>query len=241
MSKRRFLIKGALKTDQVIELPSEEAAHARKVLRLKKGDLVELMNGQGLMALAQINHMDKKQVSCLVQKTWQKTRPLPKLVLCLGLLKGNNMDLLAQKFTEMVVDEVRPFESLRSVKKLKNPVERMERWERIAGQALKQCGAAEPPAFFPPAEFTEILASPPAEAAKVMLYENQEQKNLAHVLANFKGKDEIWALVGPEGGFSSEEALWAEEAGFIQAGLPHVILRAETACLTLASIVRFGL
>ncbi|KIX13500.1 RsmE family RNA methyltransferase [Dethiosulfatarculus sandiegensis] len=241
MSKRRFLISGSLKTDQVVDLPSEEAAHARKVLRLKKDDLVELMNGRGLMALAQINRVDKKQVSCLVRKTWQKPRPLPKLVLCCGLIKGGNMDLLAQKFTELAVDEVRPFESLRSVKKLKNPTERIERWERIAGQALKQCGAAHPPAFMPPAEYTEILEAAPPQAGKVMLYENQEHKTLAQVLTELKDKQEIWALVGPEGGFSSQEAIWAEEAGFIQAGLPHVILRAETACLTLASLVRFRL
>ena len=161
-----------------------------------------------------------------------------KLVICPGLLKGPAMDMLAVKLTELMASEVRPFYSSRSVPRLKEAYERLMRWERLAGQALKQCGAAQMPLFHEPVEFGEILESAPPHASRLMLYENEGQLNLAQALEG--DWDEIWALVGPEGGFDLQEVNDAQEAGFTICGLSGSTLRAETASLALASLVRFG-
>lgn len=238
MSSRRFLVSPeALQSDEV-ELGPEEAKHARKVLRLKVGNAVQLIDGAGNKVLANIAYMDKHRLLCKVlERKSQEERQL-KLVICPGLLKGPAMDLLAVKLTELMATEVRPFNCSRSVPKLKDSYERLMRWERLSGQALKQCGAVQMPLFQEPVEFEEILELAPTHAARLMLYESEGQLSLMQALEG--NWEEIWALVGPEGGFDNQEVQIARDAGFTICGLSGSTLRAETASLALASVVRFA-
>jgi 16S rRNA (uracil1498-N3)-methyltransferase len=241
MSERRFLVEPAALRAGLVELPPEEADHARKVLRLRPGDEVWLIDGAGGRARAEIATLGKAGVSCRVLAREQAAPPRPRLVLCPGLAKGPAMDLMAVKLTELAVDEVRPFVSARSVPRLDQPGRRVERWQRLAGQALKQCGAAWAPRIAPPVDLAELLASAPARAARIMLYEEERAAFLAQALPALAAAAEIWALVGPEGGFAPEEVAQAREAGFQVLGLGPVILRAETAALALAGVLRLGL
>jgi len=150
------------------------------------------------------------------------------------------MDLLAVKLTELAVDEVRPVICGRSVPQLKEPAVRLARWERLGGQALKQCGASYRPLFYPPIPFARFLADAPDTACRLMIYEKETSLTLAQALANAKNPPLIWALIGPEGGFSGQEAQAARLAGYTLCGLPGPILRAETACLAVAAVIRFG-
>ena len=86
-----------------------------------------------------------------------------------------------------------------------------------------------------------FLAAAPPQAAKVLLYEDERRVTLAQVLPGLGGASEVWALVGPEGGFAPEEAARAVAAGFVSCRLPHTILRAETASLALAGVIRFAM
>ena len=240
MSLRRFLLPpGSLRPGEVT-LPPREAAHARKVLRLTPGQEVELIDGAGLRAQGVLLRLDKNGGSCRVERVEQAPAPWPHLVLCPGLLKTPAMDLLAVKLTELACDQVRPLLSQRAVPRPKDMAAKQERWQRLAGQALKQCGAARAPEFAPPAPLEEVLAAAPPEALKLLLYENEERTSLARALASAGPRDEVWALVGPEGGFAPQEAQAAQEAGFVSCGLPHAILKAETACLAVASVIRFA-
>lgn len=240
MSLRRFLVPPGALSQELVELPPAEAAHARQVLRLKTGDEVWLLDGQGLQARAVISRLDKSGVSCQVLETRRPARPLPRLVLCPGLLKGPAMELLAVKLTELCVDEVRPYLGPRTVPKLGEATARLERWQRLAAQALKQCGAASPPLFQAPADLPAVLSAAPAAALKIMLYEDERQTTLAQALAAHPGAGEVWGLVGPEGGLAPGEVAAARAAGFMACGLGPVVLRAETACLALAAVVRLS-
>ena len=239
MSQRRFLAPALAAPGQELALPPEEASHARKVLRLNPGDRVQLLDGAGGLAWARLIRVDKRQVLAQVEESWQEEPPRPRLVLCPGLAKGPAMDLLAARLTELMVNEVRPFTCARSVPVLKDPAARVERWQRLAGQALKQCGAAHAPAFHAPLPLQELLVAAPGGAARIMLYEDEGGHTLAQALAQEKG-DEIWLVLGPEGGFAPQEVEAARAAGFTVCGLPGAILRAETACLAVAAVVRFG-
>ena len=85
---------------------------------------------------------------------------------------------MAGKLTELMVDEVHPFDCERSVPKLGDSYQRLQRWERLAGQALKQSGAAQMPLFQEPVEFEHILELPPEDAGRIMLYEGEGRLNL---------------------------------------------------------------
>lgn len=240
MSLRRFLVQPGELAGETVSLPPEEAAHARKVLRLAVGDQVELIDGEGGRASARLERLDRQGALCRVLGRQTAVPPVPRLVICPGLAKGPAMELLAVKLTEMAVDQVRPALCRRSVPRPGDSDARVERWRRLAGQALKQCGAARLPSFLPPAPLADVLAAAPDEALKLLLYEQERDTSLAGVLEAHPAAGEVWALVGPEGGFAPEEAAAAARAGFIPCGLPHVILRAETAALAVAAVLRFG-
>ena len=223
-----------------VELTPAEAAHARQVLRLQPGDEVWLLDGQGTQARALISRSAKSGVACQVLEVLRPPRPQPRLVLCPGLLKAPAMELLAVKLCELGVDEVRPHVGPRSVPKVRDPAAKRGRWRRLAEQALKQCGAAQAPLFLDPAPLAEVLDTAPAEALKIMLHEDERRTSLAQALAAHPGATEVWGLVGPEGGLALDEVAAASAAGFIACGLGPVVLRAETACLALAAVVRFG-
>ncbi len=242
MSQRRFLVEpGSLSIGAELKLAPEEAAHAAKVLRLKPGDEVWLLDGAGVKAKAEIAALEKRSVSCRVLAIETPARPGPHLVICPGLAKNPAMDLIAQKLTELMADEVRPFVSSRSVPKLKDPDARTQRWRRLSRQALKQCGAAWPPDWSAPMDLARVLSQPAREALKLMLYEDADQaKGMAQALGRRDDLKEVWVLVGPEGGFSRDEAEAAQAAGWVVCALPGAILRAETAALAVAAVIRFG-
>ncbi|MBU4278629.1 MAG: 16S rRNA (uracil(1498)-N(3))-methyltransferase [Proteobacteria bacterium] len=241
MSLRRFLVEPQALAAGEVALPAEEAAHARKVLRLAPGAEVELIDGQGRRAQGVLTRLDKSGGAVMVEAVEAAAPPSPRLVLCPGLLKAPAMDLLAVKLTELAVDQVRPVLTRRAVPKADGGKAKLERWQRLAGQALKQCGAARAPEILPPASLAEVLAAAPPEAAKLLLYEDEGRTSLSQVLPGLNGAAEVWALIGPEGGFTPEEAAQAVAAGFVSCRLPHTILRAETASLALAGVIRFAL
>ena len=241
MSLRRFLVAPGDLAAETLDLDKTEANHARKVLRLGVGDHVQLLDGRGKRAEAEIIKLGREGMTCTVLRV-EDAEPLkPRLVLCPGLAKGPAMDFMAAKLTELAVDQIRPFMARRSEPKIKDAATRLDRWRRLAGQALKQCGAPRTPEFFEPVDLADLLGAAPENAAKIMLYERHKGKSLAQALADVEGSGEVWLFIGPEGGFEDEEAALAQASGCVLCGLPGTILRAETACLAAASIVRFAL
>ncbi len=240
MSLRRFLVPAGALVSGEVALPPEEAAHARKVLRLSPGAEVELIDGTGARARGVLIRLGKQGGAVRVEAVEAAPLPAPRLVLCPGLLKAPAMDLMAVKLTELAVDQVRPMLCSRAVPQVKDAGAKQERWTRLARQSLKQCGAARTPEFMPPAPLDQVLSAPPAGALKLLLYEGEQQTTLATALRGAGPAEEVWALIGPEGGFAPDEAAQAQAAGFVSCGLPHTILRAETACLAVASVIRFA-
>lgn len=240
MRLRRFLVAPGRLDQNLVEMDKVEANHARKVLRLGIGDEVQLLDGRGKRAEAIIEKLGREGMTCRLLWVGDAQPLKPKLVLCPGLAKGPAMDFMAAKLTELAVDEIRPFVAKRSEPRLKDSSARLERWRRLAGQALKQCGAPRAPEFFAPLDFAEALEQASPQAARLLLYERCGDLTLAQALANRVNDDEVWVFVGPEGGFEEGEAALATQKGFVPCGLSGTILRAETACLAAAAIIRFG-
>lgn len=233
MSERCFVVlPGQLKSELVMLEPAE-AAHAMRVLRLQIGDDIWLADGQGQRARAVIERLNPMLCRITDRPLWNE--PIPRLVMGLGISKNPAMDLAAQKLTELMVDEIRPLTLTRSVAEPSS--HKNERWQRIALQALKQCRVPRSPLFVTPQSIEEFLAIAPVGALKIIAWEDESRCQLMDCLPE-KCPAEIWALLGPEGGFTPAEVELAGQHGFIPCRLTASTMRAETAAIVLAGILR---
>jgi 16S rRNA (uracil1498-N3)-methyltransferase len=161
-----------------------------------------------------------------------------------SLVKGNKMDSIIQKATELGVSEVFPFLSSRSIPYLdKGRIEhRVNRWRRIAVESSKQCGRLIPLRIETVAKFDDVLERASLATKRIILWE-KGTRSLASLFrernATACPSPKVYFLVGPEGGFSEEEIKRAERAHFVPVGLGSRILRVETAGLSFVSILQY--
>jgi 16S rRNA (uracil1498-N3)-methyltransferase len=241
MSLRRFFINPADITGETAQLTGPEAHHLRTVLRLTPGETITFFDGTGSRYQARIERILKDRVIATIIDQSQDSRPKVRLYLGQALLKGQKMDLIVQKATELGVDGIWPFYSEHGIHK-HHKDNQMDRWQRIVLEACKQCDRARPPEIHAPREITELMATPPPCDARVIFWEHEAQQRLDEVLVE-KKKDcrSLFFLLGPEGGFSAAEVARARQADFATVSLGPRILRAETATLAATAILQFTL
>jgi 16S rRNA (uracil1498-N3)-methyltransferase len=163
------------------------------------------------------------------------------VTLAVGLTKGEKMDLVVEKATELGVLHFVPFISTYTVPRLdKRKVEaRTERWKKIAVSAAKQSGRTRLPKVYTLCEFREFVGQPWDDVLKLFFWEKEEQQTLKQIHDSQPDARTVLLVIGPEGGFSVEEADLAQRHGFRSVQLGPRILRAETAALTALSLVQF--
>lgn len=209
-------------------LSEEESQHAVKVLRLKEGDLVELVDGCGNYYTAEISFAHHKKCEVRVLEKREAFNVLP-CHIHIAIAPTKNMDRMewfAEKVTEVGVSEVTPLLCDHSERK----VVKTDRLEKIMVSAMKQSKKAMLPAvneMVPFAQFVKKYADFQGEKYIAHCYE-QDKKSLAKVYG--KSSDVI-ILIGPEGDFSEEEVRLAMEHGFVPVSLGNSRLRTETAGL----------
>jgi 16S rRNA (uracil1498-N3)-methyltransferase len=237
----RFYVPSPSIQDELLKIEGEEVKHIRKVLRLKAGDKIVVFNGLGKEYEGTILEEKPSSVLVKVQNIFfpQKDSPL-EVTLAQSLLKGERMDFLIQKATELGVKEIIPFFSSRSVPLLETSrrLQRHRRWERIAVEASKQCGRGVVPKIESLKDYSEMLQIASPDGLRLILWERDGIK-LKEVLETSEGRVKIFFVVGPEGGFSQEEVGEAEKSGFTPVILGRRVLRAETASLCLLSILQY--
>jgi len=237
----RFYVPNPSIQDELLKIEGEEVKHIRKVLRLKAGDKIVVFNGLGKEYEGTILEEKPSSVLVKVQDIFfpQKDSPL-EVTLAQSLLKGEKMDFLIQKATELGVREIVPFFSSRSVPLLERSrrQQRRRRWERIAVEASKQCGRGLVPKIESLKEYSEMLQIASPHGLRLILWERDGIK-LKEVLETSGERVKIFFVVGPEGGFSREEVDEAERSGFTPVILGRRILRAETASLCVLSILQY--
>jgi 16S rRNA (uracil1498-N3)-methyltransferase len=225
-----------------ISLQSREARYILAVLRLGPGDEVTVFDGEGREYRTALFDDYEGGVYLSIQEELNPERESPvRITLGQGLLKGEKMKFVIQKATELGVDRIIPLVSSRSIPLVEGDREtlRIERWRRIAQEAAKQCGRTVVPEVAPVHELGDFLSQ--GEGTGVILWEG-EPTPLREVIEEIDPKGGITLLIGPEGGFSEGEVATAQASGFLVAGLGQRILRAETASLSVLSILqhRFG-
>jgi len=240
-SMARFFLPSRQIHDNCGTIDGPELEHLRKVLRLKSGDRITVFDDTGWEHEAVIRSVAGAQGYIEIVKSYQAQRESPlHLTLAVALTKGDKLDFVVEKATELGVQNIIPFTSAHAVPKLdeRKIAARTERWRKIALSATKQCGRTDVPAVLPLCSFTELMLQP-APAVKLFFWEKELERSLRQVHEKYPDAKSMLLLIGPEGGFSVAEAESARARGWESVQLGRRILRAETAALTALSLVQF--
>lgn len=234
MSDRRFFWDGTRRHDQVI-LTGPEAHHMQTVLRLKPGDNVVLCDGQGTSYHAKLVSLEDKEASLSLGDVLpEQVEPRLQTSLYLAYTKGERLDFAIQKAVEVGVTNIYLFESQRCITKY-SP-NKLERLSRIALEACKQSGRSRLVSIQDVGTFTDVLLHDKGNPIKLFCYENA-MLPLRTALAGTWAQ--VCLLIGPEGGFTQAEAIFASKTGWQAVSLGKRILRAETAPIVALSIVLY--
>jgi len=223
----------------------EDIKHISKVLRLSPGDEIEICNKAKVDFRAAISNIDKKQVECeIVEKQPSKAEAPIEIILFQGIPKASKMDLIIQKNVEVGVNKIVPFISHRCVVKIKDKssvIKKIERWQKIASEAAKQCKRGIIPEIGDVIEISDLKNILDDFDMVLIPYEEEKNNGIRKALTNKEEIKRVGIIIGPEGGFAEGEVLKAKELGALPVSLGPRILRTETAGLITASIVMYEL
>lgn len=229
----------AFAVGQEVPLPQAEAHHAAHVLRRRAGDLVELFDGDGGRALARLKLVRRGEVLATVEEVRPRlARPVPILRLGVAVPKGNRLDWLLEKATELGVASLAPLALERSVSGGDAlSAAKRRRWTARCIAAAKQSGADFLPAIEDPLSLQDFLAG---AIGGIGLYGDLSASAVpvAAALRDRAGQaGTYYIVVGPEGGLTDAERQALDGAGFGAVRLGRTILRVETAAVALVSAV----
>ncbi len=236
MRKHRFYVTFTLQVSQTLDLPEDVSHQISRVLRLDLNQEIYLFNDSSYEYTALITNITKKNVSVQVQNAHadQATSPL-QIHLAQVIGKGDKMDWVIQKATELGVHSITPIYSENSV--VKNIADRtgskIAHWQKVAVAACCQCWRNNVPIINSPENYMQWLQQANTDS-KIILAPNPNASSLSTV----KITDRVTILIGPEGGLSDAEISAAIAQGFVAVNLGPRILRTETAGLAAIAILQ---
>ncbi len=224
-----------------VKITGEKAHYLATVLRCKAGDDIVIFDGKGASYRALIKSITRKEVFATIDVALKEDTESPlHIILVQGLLKGEKMDLVIQKTTELGVKEILPVITARSQVRA---TKKTTRWRKIAEDAARQCGRSVIPAVHEPLELDGFLTG--TGTIEGLIFWEEKGLPLKDACRKLSSADRpiidshLYLLIGPEGGFTKEEVQAAESKGLLVASLGTRILRTETAAIAAASIVQF--
>ena len=239
--RARFFAPEVHATGQELLLAGEEFHHLRHVLRLHVGDIVSLFDGAGRGFEAKLVGMDR---SGAVLRVHREELPSPesflRLHLAVGLAKGEKLDLICQKSTELGVVAIHPLATRLADRKLsgERAPGKLDRWRRVALEACKQSGRTRLPEILPPVDLETFLSR---ELPALRLLADPAGDSASRVFARGRSRAgaPVVVAVGPEGGWHPAELELFRRAEFDAFRLGPRILRAETAAILAAGLLQF--
>lgn len=230
MREVRLFVDAPLAPGADLPLPREAAQHALRVLRLKAGDPVTLFNGDGRQYPARLATADPRAAGVHVEAVETPVRESPlRITLVQSLARGEKMDWIIQKATELGATRILPVTSERSEVRLDGTrgEKRLDHWRSVAIAACEQCGRNVVPGIGAPESLEACLAAHPRAGAEVrwMLHPggNTRPRHAGSMAMD------VMLAVGPEGGFGDNDLATLRRAGFDALALGPRILRTETA------------
>lgn len=240
---RYFYIEPDALRKKPVALKGSELRHIKKALRLKPGSRIGLVDGQGFEYEAVIHQFltDRVELEITDKRLGKKESPV-QISVAQALLKDKKMDRLLRHLCELGIAQWIPFMCDRSVPVpgKKRLSARLERWQKIVLESVKQCQRARLPQINGIKTFEDLLNSGSIYNLKIVFFENENTSLNALVpTAEQPPPKNILLIIGPEGGFTEREIDMARAAGYLIAGLGPRILRAETATISACTLAQF--
>ena len=234
MTLRRLFAPELPEHGGTLSLPAESVEHAR-VLRLQRGDRVELIDTQLGACTASVLEASAKRVVCEAEPLRRSPPPAPALHLLLALPKGSKLEDMTRMLAELGVTGLHLAHSERSVPRFEMPEARLERLQRIVREACLQSGQAQALSIHPPAPLIEAAQRAPQHATRLLFW---EEGGMALPLIDAEQqRREAWVVIGPEGGLAATEAAALQGIGYAAVGLGPAVLRVQTAAPVIAALM----
>ncbi|KMP12597.1 hypothetical protein UR09_00785 [Candidatus Nitromaritima sp. SCGC AAA799-A02] len=228
-------------TEDTLILRGTDVPHIRNALRLKKGDRIQVLDGQGTCFTVRLTLVSRDKVEGRIDSKEDAADCESPFFVCLGqaLVKGTGFDDITRRTVELGVGRIVPVKAGRCVAKLSKAesAKKMERWQRIAREASKQCGRSRVPEIGSVVSFEEFCLSNRSADLKIIFWEEEGPVRVGDLAVEGKPRSAA-VLVGPEGGFSAEEIESAKKYGFQSVTLGPRLLRTGTAPLAALSILQ---
>lgn len=234
---RRFFAKESDRQGDSVYISGNEFNHIKKVLRLKIGDEVVVCFNDGMDNLCEIKDIGDKQAALEIKKTYKNLAESDvEITLFQACMKGDKMDFCIQKAVELGVTKIIPFESQFTVAKFDG--KKIERYERIAFEASKQCGRAKLTKICNGEKFGKLSDMFKEYDIVVFCNEYEKENLMLDTLLKLPKFSNIAVVVGSEGGFSKEEVSIIKDAkNTVSVSFGNRILRAETAGVFALSLI----
>jgi 16S rRNA (uracil1498-N3)-methyltransferase len=259
---QRFFLPAAQARGDTLVLSDREAHHALHVVRLRPGEIVEVLDGEGARLRCETVGFARREVTLrVVQRDATPPRAWP-ITLIQAVPKGKTFDTIVQKATELGVHRIVPLLSQRVVAQIETDraATKLEHWRAIAIESIKQCGSPWVPVLDPPTSFRDLLTRlgprpEPVEGPAPLRLVASLRPDARHprtVLDSLTGRGAgagarppgggpVHMWVGPEGDFTDEELDCLQTAGVQPITLGPLVLRADTAAIYCLSILNCAL
>lgn len=223
--------------DNQVLLSDDDVFHLTRVMRARPGDNIEVVS-DGQVFLAEVKRFKPLEID-VVKEINENNELRSHVILIAGLIKGEKMDFLLQKATELGASEIVLLRSERTIVKIKNEEKEVKfaRYRKILKEAAEQSKRSKIPTLDRLVDM-DSLKNIDADI-KMIAYEGEEgpSQNFSKIVESIEDNQKVAIIVGPEGGFSEEEVKLAEEAGYTRVSLGRRILRAETASFYALSVI----
>jgi 16S rRNA (uracil1498-N3)-methyltransferase len=238
MQQTRLHVAGTYTTGSRLRLDADRAHYLGRVLRLKTGARLLVFDGDGNEFAATLDDLEKRSATLRVD---EKTQPSTETKLCVhlvqGMSRGERMDFVVQKATELGVKRITPVLTERGVVKLDRDraTRRRDHWQKVASSACEQSGRVRLPLIDTPLRLTTWLRNMPQTVDAQLILQPGAVTPLAETAPP---ATKVCLLIGPEGGFSASEVEDATRAGFRAVGLGPRVLRTETCAIAALAVMQ---
>ncbi len=232
----------------LLRLEGREAHHALQVLRLKRGERITVLDGAGGEFLCDVSEATKNFLTMTVKEKKSAPPPDCAITLLVGIPKGKIIESIIQKSVELGAQKIVPLLTARTVTQLDggDAEDKREKWQQVAIEAIKQCGAPWLPKVERPQTIAEFLAGGEKVGLSLVGSLQTERKHPREWISEFQmlhghppKSAAVW--IGPEGDFTPEELRAIEESGAKAMTLGRLTLRVETAAIYCLSFLNYEL
>jgi len=224
-------------SDSIVQLSASQTHHLADVLRLNVGCKVELFDGKGVLAVAEVISSAHRKVALKILELRPVQKSVrPQIIIAPSIAKGERFDWLIAKCVELGVDRICPVLFERTVKQPKNP-KIIQRWQNIAIAASQQCRRLFLPQIDTPLLLPQIIGILKKDSPNCRFLFGSLEETAPSLIGLSFGQKDVTAFVGPEGGLTPQEENLLLSEGCQPVRLTDTVLRIETAALAFAAVL----